>query len=167
MVYLTLAIFPAALIFAALNDIYEFKIPNWISLLLLAAFPLALLITRGPIELLWQGYLLGAAMLVIGFILFAFKITGGGDAKLLASATPWIGLQALAEFNFVMAIAGGALSVFLLVFRGLPILPFYARLSWLLELHQTKKGIPYGVAIAIGGIAAFPHSAIFTSFFTG
>jgi len=165
MSYIFLAVFPAALIIAAANDIYEFKIPNWISLVLCLSFPFCLLLSGGNLQLLWEGYLIGAVLLVIGFIFFAFKIIGGGDAKLLASASIWVGQEAVLEYLIVTALAGGGLSLLLLTFRGFPMLPFYARVSWLMELYQTKKGIPYGVAIAIGGIQAFPSTEIFTLIF--
>jgi len=161
MVYIVLAILPAALLMAAADDAYEFIIPNWISLVLLGAFPLAVFCAGGSLSLVWQGYLIGFPVLLVGFALFAFGYTGGGDVKLLAAAAPWFGLAASADFLLWTGIAGGGLALAILSFRELPIFPIYARFSWLLELHNSEKGIPYGVAICVGGLMAFPETQLF------
>ena len=95
MAYLILAVFPAALFAAAINDITSFKIPNWISVLLISAFPVAVVATGTDFSFLWQGALLAVGMLIVGFALFAFKIAGGGDGKLLAAVAPWVGFEFL------------------------------------------------------------------------
>lgn len=163
MSYLILAVFPAALIAAAFNDLSEFKIPNWISVVLLAAFPVAIVSTGVELTHLWQGLLLGFAMLLAGFGLFALKIAGGGDGKLLAAVAPWIGIGSLFHFLLATTFVGGLLALAILCFRRLPILPIYARYDWLMDMHQTNNGIPYGVAIAIGGLITFPQTVLFTA----
>ena len=104
-----LSAFPAALIIAALNDIYEFKIPNWVSIVLFAAYVVAGLGLGAGGAVLIEGLLLGCAALAAGFALFALRIIGGGDAKLLAASAPWIGLSALGSFMVNVALAGAAL----------------------------------------------------------
>ena len=71
--YLVLSVFPAALIVAAAHDVYEFKIPNWISIALVIAYPAAGLAVGASWPLLLEGLLIGAAALVIGFGLFAAR----------------------------------------------------------------------------------------------
>lgn len=162
-----LSAFPAALIIAALNDLYEFKIPNWVSgVLVFSYFAAGVGLGAAPASLL-EGFLFGCAALVIGFALFAGKILGGGDAKLLAAAAPWIGPAALAPFLFNMAVAGGAFAVALVVFRKTPPLPVYAQAPWLMRLHQRPKDIPYAVAIAAGGLLSFPQTPLFQLAFGG
>lgn len=167
MSYLLLAVLPASLIVAALNDIYEFKIPNWISVILIAAFPLAVVVAGAPLELIWQGFVVGFAVLVVGFILFALKVTGGGDAKLLAAAAPWFGFEAQLLYILFVGLAGGLLALAILSFRSSPILPIYARYNWLMQLHESENGLPYGVAIAAGGIFAFSEAPLFLKVFGG
>ncbi|MDZ7629623.1 MAG: prepilin peptidase [Parvularculaceae bacterium] len=162
-----LSAFPAALIIAALNDIYEFKIPNWISIVLIAAYGAAGVGLAAPGDMLLEGLLLGCAALVAGFALFALRIIGGGDAKLLAASAPWIGLSSLGSFMIYVAIAGGALALALIVFRRLPALPAYAQAPWLVRLHQRPKDIPYGVAIAAGGLLSFSQTPLFQLAFGG
>jgi len=117
--------------------------------------------------MIWEGLLIGGGVLIAGFILFALNITGGGDAKLLAAAAPWFGLDAQLMFLAGTAFSGGVFAVLILMFREFPILPIYARFSWLMTLHESEKGMPYGVAIAIGGLVAYPHSPIFKIIFGG
>jgi prepilin peptidase CpaA len=159
--YLLLSVFPAALLIAAANDIYEFKIPNWISILLVAVYPLAgLAVGAGP-HILVEGALIGAAALTIGFCLFAARIVGGGDAKLLAATAPWMGLGSLGLFLFQTAIAGLVLAMAMSLFRKLPVLPVYAHASWLIRLHERKKDLPYAVAIASGALLSFSQTPYF------
>ena len=159
--YLLLSVFPAALLIAAANDIYEFKIPNWISILLVCAYPLAGVAVGAPPEVPLQGFLIGAAALALGFCLFAGKIVGGGDAKLFAATAPWIGLGALGVFLFYTAVAGLFLAMVMMTFRKLPVLPIYAHAPWLMRLHERKKDLPYAVAIAAGALLSFSQTPYF------
>ncbi|MFQ5562693.1 MAG: prepilin peptidase [Parvularculaceae bacterium] len=159
--YIALSVFPAALLIAAMNDLYEFKIPNWVSIVLLAAYPAAGVALGAPAPLIFQGCVLAAAALAIGFILYATKVLGGGDAKLFAATAPWIGLSGLPVYLLNMALAGAFLAIGLILFRRTPPLPVYAQAQWLLRLHQTKKEIPYAVAIAAGGLLSFSETPFF------
>ena len=162
MAFLFLSILPAALIVAAINDVYEYKIPNWLSFVLLVAYPFAILSTGAPMALFGSGLMAGAIVLVVCFCLFAWNVLGGGDAKLLATAAPWFAMsESLLIFLLATGFVGGLLAMGILVFRQFPIFPVYARYDWLMELHQSEKGIPYAVAIAAGGIAAFPQSQLY------
>lgn len=159
--YLLLSVFPAALLIAAANDIYEFKIPNWISIVLVSVYPAAGLAVGASPHILIEGALIGAAALAVGFGLFAGKLVGGGDAKLLAASAPWLGLGSLGIFLFYTAISGFVLAMAMAMFRKLPILPVYAHAPWLIRLHERKKDLPYAVAIAGGGLISFSQTPYF------
>ena len=165
--YAVLAIFPSALLVAAANDIYEFKIPNWLNLILILAYPIGGFLIGMPASMVFEGLLLGAVFLALGFSLFALKIIGGGDAKLIAATAPWIGLSMIGAFLFYTAIAGLFLVLTVIAFRKLPVLPIYAHANWLLEFHQRKKDVPYGVAIATGGLLCFQKIPYFQFIFAG
>jgi prepilin peptidase CpaA len=165
--YLVLAVFPAALLVAAANDIYEFKIPNWVSIILICAFPVAGVAVGASPRVIAEGFLIGAGALALGFALYAGKIIGGGDAKLFAAVAPWIGANALDVFLFNTALAGLGLAIFMSLFRMLPILPVYAHAPWLIELHGRKKDLPYAVAIAAGGFLSFSQTVFFQLIFGG
>ncbi len=165
--YLLLSIFPAALIVAAANDIYEFKIPNWISIILILTYPAAGLAVGASIETMLEGFLIGAGALALGFGLYAGRVIGGGDAKLAAATAPWLGAGALGSFLFLTAVAGLGLAIVMMMFRKMPILPIYSHAPWLIELHQRKKDLPYGVAIASGGLLSFSQTPFFQLVFGG
>lgn len=155
---LILAAYPAALLIAAANDLYEFKIPNWISVTLLAVYVLGGAALGASLAMIIEGLLVGAAALTIGFILFATKIFGAGDAKLLASISPWIGAAGIMTFLVNVAFAGAVLAMVLILFRRTPPLPIYAHAPWIMRLHSRPKDIPYAVAIAAGGLLSFSQT---------
>ena len=165
--YLTISVFPAALLVAAANDIYEFKIPNWISITLILAFPVAGLAVGASPRIILEGLVIGAGALAVGFALFAGRIVGGGDAKLFAAITPWIGAGALGPFLLYTAIGGLVLAMVMGAFRTLPILPIYARAPWLIELHSRSKDLPYAVALGAGGLLSFSQTPFYQLVFGG
>ncbi len=162
---LALSIPPAAWIVAALNDIKALRIPNWISIALIASYPVAGLLAGISLGDIGLNLLLGVVVLFMGMGLFAFKILGGGDAKLIAASVPWVGMSALWIFLFKVALIGGLVAVALMMFRKSPLLPVYAQAPWILKLHQSGQQIPYGIAIAGGGLWTLPQTQIFLSVF--
>lgn len=164
---LLMSVFPAALLIAAANDLYEFKIPNWISAALIVAYAAAGAALGASASLLINGLLAGAAALAAGFALFAFRIIGGGDAKLLAAIAPWIGVSAAASALFNIAFAGAAVAIALLAFRKAPPLAAYADAPWIMRLYERKGDIPYAVAIAAGGLMTFQETPYFQLAFGG
>ena len=142
---------------AALEDARSFTIPNWISLALAAAFPLAAMAVGMPLQTVALNVAAGLAALVIGMVMFALRWVGGGDAKLFAAVSLWLGWVAIPTFVVATALAGGGLAVLLLSVRSAPLRPIVLLgPSWVVRLAEPGEGIPYGVAIAIGAIAAFP-----------
>jgi prepilin peptidase CpaA len=162
---LLLLIMPALAIVAALKDATSFTIPNWISIALAAAFLPAAFAVAAPLPLIGASLGLGAAALVVGMGMFAMRWVGGGDAKLLAACALWLGWAAMPVFLLVTALAGGLLAVGLLNLRAdwsravIPVGP-----TWVERLRKEGGDVPYGVAIAVGALAAFPGSALMQAF---
>ena len=101
-----------ALAWIAYNDLLRFRIPNVAVLVLALGFVIACLV-KGRVDLLVAHgiYALAAFILLIGA--FARGVIGGGDAKLLAVALLWIGLEdslvfALLLLASVLIYAAGA-----------------------------------------------------------
>jgi prepilin peptidase CpaA len=162
---LPLLIFPVLVIAAALRDATSYTIPNWISLALVAGFPLAALTLGLPWPALALNLGVGAAALVVGMGMFAAGWIGGGDAKLFAAAALWIGWPAAIGYLAVIGVAGGALAVGLLGLRSAWVRPFVpAGPGWFARLAEPGENVPYGVAIAVGALAAFPASALVARF---
>ncbi len=158
---LLLTVFPAGVIAAALKDATSFTIPNWIpGLLALAFLPVALLTGLSPADV-GVGLAVGVGALVLGMGLFALGWCGGGDAKLLAAAALWLGWPAVLPFMMVTGLAGGLLAAGLIAARGGLLTAYAARgPAWLGRLLSPTADLPYGLAIAAGGLFAFPSSAI-------
>ena len=155
-----LVVFPALMAYAAASDLLTMTIPNTLSIVLTVAFAaFAVMAGLSAADLLMH---LGAGMLVLAvcFGLFAFGWVGGGDAKLAAVTALWLGFQPLLEYLFIAALAGGVLSVMILILRrpSFPVaLPGWI---WLDRLRDERNGVPYGIALALAALAVYPHSSI-------
>ncbi|RYC09768.1 A24 family peptidase [Ciceribacter ferrooxidans] len=155
-------VFPLCLVLAALTDIFEMTIPNRIPAVLLGAFLLV-----APFSGLgWSGFgmHMAAAALVFsgGFALFALNVMGGGDAKLLTAAAVWFGLtKSLLVFLIYVGYAGGVLTLLILLLRARANLVIAMGLPVPHSILSAKK-IPYGIAIAIGGLASYAQSPLVT-----
>ena len=152
-----LLVFPAAMAFAAAMDLLTMTIPNRISLALLAGFVIAVPVTG----MSWEqvGWHLGAFALVLSctITMFALGWMGGGDAKLIAVASLWVGFENLLMFLAQVAALGGVLAIAILAYRAYPLaaLPIP---DWAARLHKSGGGIPYGIAIAGGALLIYPHT---------
>ena len=151
-------LYPIALFWAAVSDLTTMTIPNRLTIGLAVAFvPVALLAHLSLAD--WGIHLgLGLAGLVLGMTLFALHFMGGGDAKLIAAASLWLGLHGCVALLIYTAIFGGILTLGLMALRQFfslyaPKLP-----HWLGQHLEPKGGIPYGIAICAGGIAALWQS---------
>src|SRR5689334_3181032 len=114
---LAIAAFAGLLIYAASSDIARYIIPNWVSIALVAIFPAAAMAHGMEWSEIGMHVAFGAAVLAIGFFLFAANILGGGDAKLLAAASVWTGFTAFTPFILWTAVAGGLMAAALLAAR--------------------------------------------------
>jgi prepilin peptidase CpaA len=162
-----LSLLPGLVIAAGLSDLTTMRIPNWISgALILGFFPAALAVGL-PIQTVGLNLGLGFAALVIGMGLYATRVIGGGDAKLMAAAVIWLGLPALLPFVFWTALAGGFFCAGLIAARGSLSVYASGAPTWITNLLKEKGDVPYGVAIAIGALLAFPSSVLLERFIAG
>lgn len=160
---LLLLAFPVLVIVAALRDMVSYTIPNWISLALLAAFPVAALACGLPLLAVGAHLGVGGVVLIVGMGLFALGWMGGGDVKLLAAAALWMGPPSVLHLILYTALAGGALSVVLVMVRSSTLRPLLILgPAWLNRLTTQGESVPYGLAIAIGALAAFSASPLVT-----
>ena len=148
-------VFPACLIWAAISDIQSMTIPNRLTVGLATAFlPVALLCHLSLSQFgLHVG--LGFAGLAFGVTLFAFKMMGGGDAKLIGATCLWLGWHGTLSMLIYTALAGGVLTLGLMGARKAPIAAVTGALPAWVNRHLEPQGdIPYGVAICAGGLLA-------------
>ena len=164
--FAALSVLPVLMIVAGLHDLTTMKIPNWISLALLAAFfPAALLVGLPGGEIaIHVG--VGIAALLVGMALFALNWIGGGDAKILAAGCLWMGTTGSLMFVLYSAVVGGLFCMVLITVRK--IAPSYPGVpAWATRLLEPKGDVPYGVALAGGALLAFPNSPLATAFVGG
>jgi prepilin peptidase CpaA len=134
---------------AAATDVYSRRIPNWLSL---AAFGGGLLVhvaRDGAMGL--PVALAGAGLGLLVFLPFYFiRAIGAGDVKLIAGLGALLGPQALFSALIYCALAGGLISVLMLVRRGLLQRSLMDIVSNPLNLSRSGAKAPYAVAIASG-----------------
>jgi prepilin peptidase CpaA len=147
-------VFPLLMLLAGAWDATTMRIPNWLTAgTALGFFPLALAAGMDG-WLIGQHMAAGAALLLLGFLLFSFGYFGGGDAKLLAAAGLWLGYPAVLPLMMYTALAGGVLAIAI----GL-----WFMLRWHAEIWGLSRGppvktpnpdVPYGLALAAGALFA-------------
>ena len=153
---------------AALFDLKERRIPNWLILFAL---------TGGVLLNSWQGmsHVIDAGLgfgLGIGalFLPFALGWIGAGDVKLVGAIGAILGRTLLPRVLLYSALAGGVLAIYSLLRNGINwqrIKSLWQDVSMLIysqgvvlpeTMHETKltraHTVPYGVAITIGTLIA-------------
>ncbi|OAM78271.1 hypothetical protein A3840_07185 [Devosia elaeis] len=158
---LALLFFPLAMAFAASSDLLTMRISNKLVLLLAAGFVVMALAVELPLQQFAMHVLCALVVLVVAFGLFALRWIGGGDAKLAAATTLWLGFGLTLPYLAYTALLGGALTLIILILRRMPLTPLIARFEWLNRLHDPKQGVPYGIAMAIAGLLTYSNTAIF------
>jgi prepilin peptidase CpaA len=154
-------LFPLLMAFAASSDLLTMRISNvLVGVLVLSYFAVALIL-QVPLAEIGQNLLVAGITLVVGFAFFAFRWVGGGDAKLAAATMLWIGLGELLPYLVYAALLGGALTMAVIAIRRWPLPAPVAKWKWLDRLHDSKSGVPYGIALAVAGIIVYTDTAIF------
>jgi prepilin peptidase CpaA len=132
--------FAIALLAMAIWDIAYRRLPNWLNIAIAVAYlPYAL-----ALGLAWThiagSLAVGAAVLAFGIGLFSYGLIGGGDVKLAAAISIWIGPSLdLLRFFLLMALVGGVLAL--------------VALGWeKLTGRASERALPYGVALAVSGL---------------
>jgi prepilin peptidase CpaA len=96
---------------------------------------------------LWASAVVGLGVLALGFMLFSRGLLGGGDVKLMAAISLWAGPDLALPFVFITGIAGGFISLAMIAPR------LFVREGALL----AGPPVPYGVAVAAGGLYVAFH----------
>jgi len=159
-----LLIFPVLMVFGASSDLLTMRISNLLVLMLVVGFFILALITQMPVDEILTNLGCAAVVLVVAFAFFAFGWIGGGDAKLAAATTLWLGLGLLLPYIVYSGLLGGALTLMLLAFRNLPLPAALQQVKWIDRLHDKKEGVPYGIALAAAALLVYPQTTIFQHF---
>ena len=136
-----LGLLAAILVVAAVIDVRTFTISNKLNLTVALLAPLFWWSAAIP---LWPNIALQVGIAGGVFLLLAAAfyvgVMGGGDVKLAAALALWFSPASTIKFLVLMSIAGGVLTLLVV------------------GLHRARQRpgrpeIPYGVAIAFGGLA--------------
>jgi prepilin peptidase CpaA len=157
-----LGVLPVLITLAAGWDVASFTIPNFIPAAMVGAFAAYALGGGMPINLVGVHLLVGFLGLAIGFALFALGYIGGGDAKFFAAVLVWLGnFHDVIDYALVASLLGGGLSIVLLTLRRAPLPVVLANQAWIARLHDSKSGVPYGLALGAGALVVLPYTEIF------
>jgi len=145
---------------AAYKDATTMTIPNWISIVLISGFFLA-------IPFVWPNWsefgihiLVGISFFLGGFAMFAFGWLGGGDAKLMAATALWWQWPDAILYILYTTLLGAALAIFLII--GRKYIPVKVLTSpWAYKMFKDEKKMPYGLALAAGALLTLPQSTLF------
>lgn len=157
-----LVVFPFAMAFAAVSDLLSMTIQNRVSLILVVSFAVLAPLTGMPWELYGMHFVAGAAVLSVTFALFAMGTMGGGDAKLMSATAVWLGWHVgLAEYLLTMSVLGGLLTIAILRYRSSHFAIVHTEhFEFMRRLAHKDQGVPYGVALGLAGLLAFPSSPL-------
>ncbi|MBM3646052.1 MAG: hypothetical protein FJX02_17170 [Alphaproteobacteria bacterium] len=152
-----LAVFALLLVAAAWQDLRTMRIANALSIAIVGVWIIwaGAGWMQGRLDFAQIGMALGCAvvMFALGTLAFAAGAFGGGDVKLLAAASLFAGPAFLADMLLVTAMVGGALG--LAIMAGLRVGPHIAEAPADAANDNRpglKVGMPYGPAIAAGGL---------------
>ena len=136
-----LGILAITLVVAAVIDVKTFTISNRLNAFIALLAPLYWWSAALP---LWPdiGLQLAIAAGVFALLAAAFYagMMGGGDVKLAAALALWFSPMSTLKFLIFMSIAGGLLTLIVVAIHRI-------------RKRQGKPEVPYGVAIAFGGLA--------------
>lgn len=154
-------IFPFCMVFAAVSDMLSMTIANRVSVILALSF--AVIAPLTGMEWTTYGLHLAAGVIVLActFGLFSLGAMGGGDAKLLAATAVWLGLSfTLIQYLVIASFAGGVLTLGLIAFRNSVTADFVGNNLFMKHFADKKAGIPYAIALGIGGLFVFPQTPL-------
>jgi prepilin peptidase CpaA len=152
------AVFPLAMAFAAISDLFTMSISNRLTLGLMAAFVALAPVVGMDLHTFGLHWAAGGAVFTVAFTCFALGWVGGGDAKLASVTALWLGWMGTIEYIALASVFGGLLTLLLLSFRRSVLPASIIRQPWIQRLHDERAGVPYGVALAAAGLAVYPHT---------
>ena len=158
---LILVVFPFCMLYAAISDTLSMTIANRVPALLVVTFAIVAPLTGMHWATYGWHFAAGGLVLAVTFGLFALGGMGGGDAKLLAATAVWMGLNIhLLDYLVASTMVGGLLTLAIIVYRKSPLATVTGHNRFLRHLADDKTGVPYGIALGIGGLVTFPDSPL-------
>ncbi|WP_315759840.1 A24 family peptidase [Sphingomonas sp. Y38-1Y] len=139
------------LVSAGIEDVRRREIANWKN----AAIALLAPVWWWVIGLsVWPGMAiqlgLGFAVFALFVLLFAVRMMGGGDVKMIGALALWVPADAVMAMLLLMSIIGGVIAAIMMIDR-----------KW--RRDPAPPEVPYGVAIACAALLTF-HEPLLNHF---
>jgi prepilin peptidase CpaA len=150
-------IFVFCVLFAMISDFSRLRIPNSVSLILIAAFAVYALL--GGTAAVWPHLLAAGIVFAFMFGFFALGWIGAGDVKFLGALMLWAGPSHGIGFILLFALLGGGFALSLMGLRTA--LQYYPILSEYPVLDKfsrwARNGLcPYGLPIGVAALCIAP-----------
>lgn len=153
-----LAVLIILLLVAATVDIRERRIPNW---LVLVGMTVGLVFHTGAQQGSGSGFALagGALGIVVLFPLFAFKVLGAGDVKLIGMTGIFLGMSGIVGVILASMAAGGVLALGMAASRRvLPELLSNVRLMVIQNHIRRMSGAPASFLPKLPSVGKMPYA---------
>jgi prepilin peptidase CpaA len=151
-------IYAAALSYGCICDIKSLKIPNAVSVIVLALFFLNWWVAA-PADDLTKHLIVAGAALFLGFGIYVAGFMGAGDIKLITVLMLWAGTRDGFAFLIAMTLIGGVFASLLLISRkSMAVWPSTQDYipSRRLRMWAQRGIFPYGIAICTAGLLLMP-----------
>lgn len=155
--YAAIIVFVSVSLAAALSDLLSMKIRNELILALLISYIVIAPLAGVQLDTMLHSALIALCVFVVASILFGFGWIGGGDAKLAAVTSLWLG--SLTQVYIVnAAIIGLVVTLAIMIIRNFQTV-LTPRWPLCRKLLTKGEGVPYGVALAAAGLMTFVKSS--------
>jgi prepilin peptidase CpaA len=154
-----------ALLWLAVVDVRTRRLPNRVVLTIGVLFLIDALVVNMSIRNVVMHLLLAFSVFVVCAGLFAAKMLGGGDAKLAAVIFLWAGPNLWLPALTLISVIGTLVSLVSLATRNINP-DERSALMRALAMFSSWRGVPYGVALALGGGSVIILPALLPLFLT-
>jgi len=137
----------------AVVDVRARRLPDAGVLAVAVLFLADALATRLSLAAVGLHFGVALAVYVVCALLFALKLLGGGDAKLAAALFLWAGPGLSLPMLTLISVTGTLVGLTSLATSGMEPAAHGGPLR-ALAMFSSRRGVPYGVALALGGGAA-------------
>lgn len=168
------ALASAALVVLAAYDIRHRRLPTRLVAVVGVLYFADALVAGDPLSLILKHGALALAVFAIGFVMFALRWVGGGDVKLAAAIFVWTGSALAWPVLLIVSVAGLPVALCSLLAarftrrhepaaaaNGAPAVKTRGAFERMAHWLSAKRGVPYGVALALGGTAGLWLPVIF------
>jgi prepilin peptidase CpaA len=143
--YVPLVAVAPVMLAAGWFDLRFLRIPNVLSLIVVAAFVIFSL-AFPPDDLLWRLAVAGGVF-ALGLVAYHFRAFGGGDVKLLSALMLLVPVGSLGVFANVFSLSMLAGIAVILTMKRIPV---FARTGW--ASMRPGRHFPMGVSIGLAGL---------------